>query len=123
MLIINHIGVFLVVDSHSGNDSDSSSSDQRLQNFFDADKINAPNPADFQQRVQRRTRANLAQRDTANFAFVRLWTTLAELLAPIFAAFAAKKASQYLLNKRSASQRSKKSKSPSKKPLNKSEIL
>jgi hypothetical protein len=42
---------------------------------------------------------NLAQRDTTTFAFVRLWTTLAELLAPIFAAFATKKASPRLLKR------------------------
>jgi hypothetical protein len=84
-----------VVDNNT--DSDSPVNDDELLAFFNADKVEAPDTLVSQQRIQRRTRVNLAQRDTTTFAFVRLWTTLAELLAPIFAAFAAKKASPHML--------------------------
>jgi len=95
LFIVNHIGSFLVVDNKS--DSDSSANDEQLLAFFNTEKIDAPDTLVTQQRIQRRTRMNLAQRDTTTFAFVRLWTTLAELLAPIFAAFAAKKTSSHLI--------------------------
>lgn len=39
-------------------------------------------------RALKRARANVAQRDTLAFAIVRMWTALAALLAPLFAAFA-----------------------------------
>lgn len=78
-------------------DSDSPMNDEELLAFFKADKVEAPDTLASQKRMQRRTRMNLAQRDTTTFAFVRLWTTLAELLAPIFAAFTVKKASSRLL--------------------------
>jgi hypothetical protein len=84
-----------VADNNSG--SDIQVDDEELLAFFNKDKVEAPDTLVSQQRIQRRTRMNLAQRDTTTFAFVRLWTTLAELLAPIFAAFAAKKASPHLI--------------------------
>ena len=40
----------------------------------------------------RRVRANVAQRDTLLFALVRVWSVLAALLAPIFAALATQQA-------------------------------
>lgn len=84
-----------MADNNSG--SDIQVNDEELLAFFNADKVEAPDTLVSQQRIQRRTRMNLAQRDTTTFAFVRLWTTLAELLAPIFAAFAAKKASPHMM--------------------------
>ena len=39
-------------------------------------------------RALKQARANVAQRDTLAFAVVRMWTALAALLAPLFAAFA-----------------------------------
>lgn len=39
-------------------------------------------------RALKRARANVAQRDTLSFAVVRMWTALAALLAPLFAALA-----------------------------------
>jgi hypothetical protein len=98
-----------VVDNKS--DSDCSANDEQLLAFFNTEKIETPDTLVTQQRIQRRTRMNLAQRDTTTFAFVRLWTTLAELLAPIFAAFAAKKVSPHLIksnikaNKKSSNKR------------------
>ncbi len=42
--------------------------------------------------VLRRTRAGVGQRDSILFAVVKIWTTIAEMLAPIFAQFAERKA-------------------------------
>ena len=44
----------------------------------------------------RRVRANVAQRDTLVFALVRIWSALATLLAPIFAALATRQARETL---------------------------
>jgi hypothetical protein len=41
-----------------------------------------------------RAKSNVAQRDTILFAFIKVWTTIAEMLAPIFAAFSSKSAHQ-----------------------------
>jgi len=38
-----------------------------------------------------RARSSIGQRDTVMFAFVKMWTVLADLLAPIFAALSVKK--------------------------------
>ena len=43
-------------------------------------------------KVMRRARASVGQRDTLLFAIVRIWTVIAELLAPIFAQIAARQA-------------------------------
>lgn len=43
-------------------------------------------------KVIRRARAGVGQRDTLLFAIVRIWTVVAELLAPIFAQLAARHA-------------------------------
>ena len=43
-------------------------------------------------RTLRRVRANVAQRDTLIFALVRIWSALAALLAPVFAALATSQA-------------------------------
>ncbi|MEM7278300.1 MAG: hypothetical protein AAF385_09255 [Pseudomonadota bacterium] len=42
--------------------------------------------------VLKRTRAGVGQRDSILFAVVKIWTTIAEMLAPIFAQFAERKA-------------------------------
>lgn len=45
-------------------------------------------PEESETRLSRalaRARASVGQRDTMLFAFVRVWTTLAQLLAPVFA--------------------------------------
>lgn len=39
-------------------------------------------------RVMRRVRAGVGQRDTLMFAFARFWTVVAEMLAPMFAQIA-----------------------------------
>lgn len=55
----------------------------------------APSPSDEQPDLSstlRRVRANVAQRDTLVFALVRIWSALAALLAPIFAALATQQA-------------------------------
>ena len=78
-----------MADNNSG--SDIQVNDEELLAFFNTDKVEAPDTLVSQQRIQRRTRVNLAQRDTTTFAFVRLWTTLAELLAPIFCCVCCKK--------------------------------
>lgn len=38
-----------------------------------------------------RARSSIGQRDTIMFAFIKMWTVLADLLAPIFATLAVKK--------------------------------
>ncbi|MGH1487680.1 MAG: hypothetical protein ACRBCI_15825 [Cellvibrionaceae bacterium] len=81
-------------------------SDKKIKAFFDADKAASPDEDITQQRNRAiaRSRANIAQRDTILFAFVKLWTTIAEILAPIFAALAVKQANnrqQHYSNKQS----------------------
>lgn len=43
-------------------------------------------------RVLRRARRGVAQRDTVLFAIVRIWQVIAELLAPVFAQLAERQA-------------------------------
>jgi len=43
-------------------------------------------------KVMRRTRAGVGQRDTLLFAIVRIWKVIAELLAPLFAQLAVRQA-------------------------------
>ena len=43
-------------------------------------------------KVLRRARAGVGQRDTLLFAIVRIWTVIAELLAPVFAQLAERQA-------------------------------
>ncbi|MDH3511370.1 MAG: hypothetical protein OER85_11010 [Gammaproteobacteria bacterium] len=42
--------------------------------------------------LMRRVRAGIGQRDTLLFAFVRIWTVVVRLLAPVFAQLAVRKA-------------------------------
>ncbi len=44
------------------------------------------------QRVMRRVRANVGQRDSLLFAVVKFWATIAEMVAPLFAQFAERRA-------------------------------
>ncbi len=44
----------------------------------------------------KRIRSSIFQRDTILFAFVKFWTTIAKMLAPIFAHFAAKQKRPHL---------------------------
>jgi hypothetical protein len=67
--------------------------DKQIKAFFNNDEIPSDEAiAKQRRRAVARSRANVAQRDTILFAFVKLWTTIAEMLAPIFAAFAVKQA-------------------------------
>ncbi len=75
--------------------------DQQIQALFNNDTITPPN--DQQKRLRKRVSFNMAQRDTTLFAFVRLWTALAELLAPIFATIAAKRNITKLTQKKHSS--------------------
>ncbi|MEM9173040.1 MAG: hypothetical protein AAGA84_10080 [Pseudomonadota bacterium] len=43
-------------------------------------------------RVMRRVRAGVGQRDSMLFAFVKFWTVIAEMMAPIFARIAERQA-------------------------------
>ena len=75
--------------------------DDVLHAFFDVEKKAAnkrANPITRIDRVIANSRANLAQRDTIMFAFIKLWTTVAEMLAPIFAALAVKHSQQHTRN-------------------------
>ena len=51
------------------------------------------------EKVLRRARASVGQRDTMVFALVRVWSTLAELLAPFFALLAQRTAEAKHSNK------------------------
>lgn len=79
---------------------DQNVADEEMKALF-ADKSDVtkqsvePNLDQQRLRVLKRIRMNAAQSDTVLFAFIKLWTTLAELLAPIFANFAAKKMQQH----------------------------
>jgi hypothetical protein len=64
-------------------------SDEQLKALLAADLPHRP-VGEQTRKALRRSRANVAQRDTLLFAFIKLWTTLAEMLAPLFAAFASK---------------------------------
>lgn len=44
------------------------------------------------ERVMRRVRANVGQRDSLLFAVVKFWSAIAEMVAPIFAQFSERRA-------------------------------
>lgn len=75
------------------NDSESDKFDPQVKAWLESAKP----PTDQIMEKQRiatvqRARASIGQRDTVMFAFIKLWTVLADMLAPIFANFAAKRA-------------------------------
>ena len=75
-------------------DNETDQLDLQVKALFDADKsLSGVELGDSRQKNIARVKANVAQRDTMLFAFVKVWTVLADILAPIFAAFATKKAS------------------------------
>ncbi len=64
----------------------SDNDDTRIKALFDAAPEPEPGPErDPLDRVMKRVRAGVGQRDTLLFAIVRIWTTIAEMLAPVFA--------------------------------------
>ena len=75
------------------NDSESDAFDPQVKTWLESGKP----PTDQMMEKQRiatvqRARSSIGQRDTVMFAFIKLWTVLADILAPIFASFAAKRA-------------------------------
>jgi hypothetical protein len=76
-------------------DLDNEFSDEKIKALLNTDS----HPTASHYKKQRaaaiaRAKSNIAQRDTILFAFIKVWSTIAEMLAPIFAAFAAKSAHQ-----------------------------
>lgn len=72
--------------------SDSDTIDHDIKALFDAEEPPSSDEMAKQRKKNRaRVQANVAQRDTIMFAFVKVWTVLADMLAPLFAAFATKK--------------------------------
>ena len=69
--------------------------EQDIQLLFSQDKVEPSSLDQQRQKAMLRVRAKTAQRDTMLFAFVKIWSTIAEILAPIFAAFASKKATHF----------------------------
>ncbi|MEM8983314.1 MAG: hypothetical protein AAGC71_09820 [Pseudomonadota bacterium] len=64
----------------------SDNDDTRIKALFDAAPPPDADPEhDPLDRVMPRVRAGVGQRDTLLFAIVRIWTAIAEMLAPVFA--------------------------------------
>lgn len=81
-----------IVKKHStDNDDPNLEPDRQLQAFFDADIDQQSQETDRLRTAISRTRFNVAQKDAVSFSFIKIWTTIAEMLAPLFANFAAKK--------------------------------
>ena len=73
-------------------DFDPDLDDQNIKALFGSDKtLSVPALTEQRREAITRARANVAQRDTILFAFIKIWTVLADLLAPLFASFAAKR--------------------------------
>ncbi len=60
--------------------------------LLSVDDADEPEQTGRLDRVMRRVRAGVGQRDSLLFAIVKFWTVVAELLAPIFAQLAARRA-------------------------------
>lgn len=74
------------------NKSESELSDQQIKSLFgNEESVKAEELDRHRSKTLIRARANLGQRDTIMFAFIKMWTVLAEVLAPVFASFSAKK--------------------------------
>lgn len=69
----------------------SSDNDDDIRRLLNPSPITPANQTSIA-RALKRARASVAQRDTLAFAIVRIWTTLAALLAPLFATLATKQA-------------------------------
>jgi hypothetical protein len=65
--------------------------DKAMRSLLASDTNAAPQRKNTDNPVMRRIRANISQRDTILFTCVKFWTTVAKMLAPIFAHFATKK--------------------------------
>ena len=75
------------------NNIDNQPDDEQIKAFFKADSgIEESILTKARKSAIARTRFNIGQQDTVLFAFVKLWTTLAKMLAPLFAFMAVKHA-------------------------------
>lgn len=75
---------------------DNLENDEQIKRFLAAEKASIkPFPEDKHRSAMARARFNLGQQDTIVFAFVRVWASLAKMLAPIFAFLAVKHARQH----------------------------
>jgi len=74
------------------NKSESDPPDPQIKALLGAAPPVSDKSIDKQRKIAiHRARSSVGQRDTIMFAFIKIWTVLADLLAPIFATFAAKK--------------------------------
>lgn len=74
------------------NESESDPSDHKIKALFGSAPA-LPEETIEKQRSKtiHRARSSVGQRDTILFAFIKMWTALADVLAPLFANFSAKK--------------------------------
>lgn len=74
------------------NESESDLSNQQIKMLFGRDQALPKHLLEKQRQTAiQRARTTVGQRDTILFAFIKMWTVLADLLAPLFASFAANK--------------------------------
>lgn len=81
-------------DNDSQKELSDNSIDKDIKALLLGNNTDVENNAAGRQRQKAITRARvtMAQRDTILFAFIKIWATIAEMLAPLFAAFATKHA-------------------------------
>ena len=65
--------------------------DNDIRQLLGGDQLTTENP-DRTRKTINRARRQVGQRDTLTFAFIKIWATLAKLLAPFFAAVGEKQA-------------------------------
>lgn len=75
-------------DNHLEPDAET---DQQLKALFSADLADQDKKNDHVRTAISRTRFNVAKKDAVSFSLVKIWIAIAEMLAPLFAHFAAKK--------------------------------
>ena len=75
---------------------DNLDNDEQIKRFLAAEKASAkPFPEAKHQSAMARARFSIGQQDTIAFAFIRIWASLAKMLAPIFAFIAVKNAGHF----------------------------
>ncbi len=65
--------------------------DNDIRQLLGGEELTTPNP-DRTRKTMNRARRQVGQRDTLTFALVKVWATLAKLLAPFFAVVGEKQA-------------------------------